>query len=110
MNRSRTSQHALAGKLPEQKLAQRLLFHAPGIERAQRPDDIRDMTLTTSGCRGQASVIENCVDVNHVKFVDVGIKPGRQRLRILERLAPLVWEKDCGNALVISNFEFRISN
>src|SRR5438128_2393768 len=62
------SQHAFARNLPEQKLAPGLLFHTPRIERAQRPDDIRDVMLPASGGRGDARMIENCVNVNYVKI------------------------------------------
>ena len=67
----RTLQHCLARNLPEDALAQRLLRHAPRIERSERPDDIRHTSFTTHMRRSNGRVVEDSVNVGQIELLNV---------------------------------------
>ncbi len=60
-----------SGDLPEDAFAQRLLRHAPRVERSQRPDDVRNTGFTTNMRSGDRRVIEYRVNVGQTELVDV---------------------------------------
>src|SRR5258705_10789710 len=80
----RVMHYALSRQLPEQRLLQRLLLHAPGIECAQWSDNVRYLMFTTRTRCCDASVIEYGVNVHHVEPAYVCFQPNSERSRILE--------------------------
>ena len=91
---SRLIQHAPRAEAPQHLLFDRLLPEAPGVERAERPHDVRHSPSAARRSRRQAGVREHGVDVDDVESGDVIHQPAGERSRILEGLAPLAREKD----------------
>src|SRR5207245_6464568 len=111
MHRGSSTEHSFTYRIPKQPLAQRALFHAPRMQRAERPNHVWHSVFATSAGGGRAGVIEHRVYMDDIKRLDVLIKPDRQRARIFERLSPLHRKEDCGNPFVtVSGFEFRVSS
>src|SRR5258705_6366256 len=84
MYRCRITHHSLGRQLPEQRLLQRLLLHAPGIECAQRSDNVRYTMFATRTRCCEGSVVEDGANVHHVEDAYVCFQPNSDRSRILE--------------------------
>src|SRR5690349_13758503 len=75
MHRGRALQHALAGNLPEQAFAQRLLRHAPRIECAERTNQIWNSLSPASTRRRHRRMIEHCMHVRQIELSNVRVEP-----------------------------------
>src|SRR5947209_6779224 len=88
--------------MPHHFFKERLLPHAPGIEAAERANDVGHQMPATGARRRHAGVRKDCVNMHGIKARDLPVEPARQWPRITESLAPLSCKKDRLHALKIN--------
>src|SRR6185503_10152544 len=93
--------------LPEETLAQRLLRHAPRIERPQRSNNIWNTALLTNMRRRHGRMIEDCMNMGEAKALNVRTEPRREGPRVFERLSQLRLKEDRRHTFVIQNLALR---
>ena len=67
--------YSFARNLPEESLAQRLLRHAPRIERSEWPHDVRNPGLLTHMRGRYGRVIEHGMNVGEVEALNIRAQP-----------------------------------
>ena len=85
---------------PQETLPKPLLVEAPRVQGPQWPDDVRHAMPATGSSRRDTGMGEDRVNVHDVESVHIPVEPGRERVRILEALAPLTLEEENGHSLV----------
>src|SRR5688572_9912273 len=101
MHGRRALEHCLARDLPKETLAQRLLRHAPRIQRAEWPDDVWNTGVTTSTCSHDGRMVKDRVNVGQGEVSDVRVEPSGQRSPVFEPLAPLRKKEPCAHPFVL---------